>query len=527
MSADIYKVGTIDAATVDRAAAALSSDDALALARRIVGGEFSAVALLEACLSRIAAQDPRLGAVCLLAPDVGRAAARAVDAEVATAAGSVDRQQALLARRPFAGVPLLLKDLATAALGLPSGFGSVLYRRHTGGPVDWPVDAELVARYRAAGFVPFGRTTTPELGISASTEARAYGRPTRNPWRAAFSAGGSSGGAGAAAAARMVPLAHATDGAGSIRIPASCCGLVGFKPSRALMPTGPLYGEGWGGMATEHVLTHSVRDCAVALAVSAGADRGAGYPAPMFDAPAVRQIGSGDGPAGAPRLRIGLIETTFEGVAVDPRVRTAVRAVADTLAAAGHSVAPVSPGVGTVDVVETVIRTMAVWTAAGIDAFCATHGLDPARLPEDVLEPGTRGAWRLGHATSGPAYVALLARGNQLSRAIAAATAGVDLPLMPTLAELPAAIGRFAMNNPDYLDYRLGPSGLIHYSPFTPLANLTGRPAISLPLGEADGLPIGIQLVGEIGADATLLRLAAELEICLPWRERRPPEEVS
>lgn len=208
-------------AAVDRAAQALLIHDAQGIAARVVSGGLQAEALLEASLQRIEALDAEVGAVCSLNPDLGREAARAVDQEVRSLAHGPDAQQAMLARRPFAGVPFLLKDLGLAAIGLPSRMGSRLYGELAGGPVRWPADAELVKRYRSAGLVPFGRTTTPELGISASTEARAYGRPTRNPWNRERSAGGSSGGAGAAVAARMVAIAHASDGPGSIRIPAN------------------------------------------------------------------------------------------------------------------------------------------------------------------------------------------------------------------------------------------------------------------------------------------------------------------
>jgi amidase len=509
-------------AEIDRAAQALLTDDAAAIGARVVSGELRAAALLEASLLRIGALDPRLGAVCWLAPQAGREAARAIDEEVAAVAGRPQAQQELLARRPFAGVPFLLKDLGLAAVGIPSQMGSRLFGAVAGTPVHWRIDAELVTRYRAAGLVIFGRTTTPELGISATTEARFYGRPTRNPWDPGRSAGGSSGGAGAAVAARLVPIAHASDGAGSIRIPASCCGLVGLKPSRALMPNGPLNGEAWGGFATEHVLTQSVRDCALALAVSAGADAGAAYAAPPVDAVALRRLAS-EPAVGQSRWRVGIIDSFFEGDPIDPRIAAAVGEVAKLLQdRGGHHVEAARIPVATTDIVETVIRTMACWTGSGIEAFCRARQLDLATLSEDALEPATWGALRLGQRTSAADYVGLMVRTNSIARAVAAAVARFAILLMPVLAEPPALLGRFAMDNPDYLDYRLGSRGLIRYSPFTPLANLTGQPALSLPLATVDGLPVGLQLIGRIGADAGLLALAADLEQWLPWRDRRP-----
>ena len=509
---------------MDLASHALLHDDAHGIASRVVAGELRAEALLDAALQRIESLDPQLGAVCWLAPDLGREAARAIDLEVGSIAGGGEVQQALLLRRPFIGVPFLLKDLGVAAIGLPSQMGSRLFGALTGGPVQWPIDAELVKRYRAAGLVIFGRSTSPELGISASTEARAYGRPTRNPWSLQRSAGGSSGGAASAVAARLVPLAHASDGAGSIRIPASCCGLVGLKPSRALMPTGPVNGEVWSGLATEHVLTNSVRDCALALAATAGGDVGAFYPAPAVSVAALRAVATAatlpDKAVSA--LRIGYIDTRFEGTPIDSRIAAAVQQVAQVLQEAGHQVERARIPVSTADIVETVVRIMTCWTAAGIQAFCRAKGLDLATLAEDALEPSTWGALRAGQRTSSADYIALQGRANQIARAVGSAIERYDVVITPVLAEPPAVIGRFAMNNADYLDYRLGAEGLIHYSPFTPLANLTGQPAVSLPLAMVDGLPTGIQLIGRVGGDAELLALCAALEQLMPWRERRP-----
>jgi amidase len=297
------------------------------------------------------------------------------------------------------------------------------------------------------------------------------------------------------------------------------------------MPNGPLNGEGWGGFAAEHVLTQSVRDCALALAISAGADVGAAYPAPPVSASRLAEIAAaGPAPAAAAGrpsasqpLRIGFIDTLFEGGAIDARIADAVRQVVAVLQArGGHRVEQARVPVATAEIVETVIRTMTCWTAAGIDAFCRAAGLDPARLPEDALEPSTWGALRAGRQASASDYIALLAKANRIARAVGSALDRFDVVVLPVLAEPPAAIGRFAMNNPDYLDYRLGEHGLIHYSPFAPLANLTGQPAVSLPLAVADGLPVGIQLVGRMGADAELLALCRDLEQWLPWQARRP-----
>ena len=233
--------------------------DALALADLILRGELSAREALESAIERGERVDGQLNALCNPAHDAARAQADALDTRLREARRSSARLAALRRSSPFFGVPMPLKDLGTAAIGLPSTMGSRLF-----GAIAWDVDSALVARYREAGFVLYARTTSPEMGISPSTEAVAYGGPTRNPWNPAHSSGGSSGGAAAVVAARVVPIAHASDGAGSIRIPAACCGLVGLKPTRGLIPSGPLSGEGWGGLATEHVVSLSVRDSAMA-----------------------------------------------------------------------------------------------------------------------------------------------------------------------------------------------------------------------------------------------------------------------
>lgn len=495
--------------------------DAVAVAALIADGELGALEALECAIARAQRLDPLLNALCNPAPDVARQAARAIDDALVAARRSPATLARLRRERPFLGVPTLLKDLSTAAIGVPSTMGSRLFGR-----IDWQLDSELVRRYRRAGFVIFGRTTSPEMGISPSTEAIAYGGPTRNPWNTGHSAGGSSGGAAAAVAARIVPIAHASDGAGSIRIPAACCGLVGLKPTRGLIPTGPLAGEGWGGLATDHVVSLSVRDCATALDASAGADVGAPYAAPTFAGSLAGVEAAGAG-AAMPALRVALLATTLDGDAVHPDVADAVRDAAGLLATLGHHVEVGAPRAGTEEIVRPMMNVIACGTAMAIDVELRRRGrgLEPAEI-----EPTTRGAWQYGRSLSGPQYLESLGAMHRLTRRIAAffegaeGGTGFDVLLMPVLAEPPAPLGRWAMSNPDFLDYRLGPQGLIRYSPFTPLANMTGQPAISLPLSmSADGLPIGVQLIGRFGADALLLRLAAQLEQARPWAARIAP----
>jgi amidase len=480
--------------------------DALALARAIVQGELSAQAALEQTLARVAQLNPALNAISLLRPDAARAVAAGLDAELATCSTDAQRQ-ALLHQRPFFGVPLLLKDVgaATASTALPSRMGSRLFGADGQA---WPVDGTLTRRYLAAGFVPFGRSTSPEMGISASTEAVAYGGPTRNPYNTEHSAGGSSGGAAAATASGMVSMAHANDGAGSIRIPASACGLVGLKPSRGLLPMGPLAGEGWAGLAIDHVVTRSVRDCAAALDATAGIDAGAPYAAPAY-LPALPALHEPP-----PRLRIGLCNSFFEGDPVHPDVAAVVDAFARQLEQLGHHVEPVQLGFATVDVVRPVMEVVATGTAMVLDGIGRQRGRD---IAPDELEPVTWSALQFGRTLKASDYLAAVHRLHMLGRRMGTFHERWDVLLTPTLAEPPARLGRFAMHSPDFIEYRLGPQGLWRYSPFTPLANATGAPSISLPAGRtAQGLPVGAMLSAALGADALLLRLAAQWEAACP-----------
>ncbi|HEX6019309.1 MAG TPA: amidase [Burkholderiaceae bacterium] len=487
--------------------------DAHALATAIVRGECSAVQALQRTLTDIDEINLRLNAVCLLRPDIAHARAQALDAELARCHD--DARDALLRARPFFGVPLLLKDLgpAVALRDLPSRLGSRAL-----GPqgLQWSVDGTLAQRYAAAGFVAVGRTTSPEMGISASTEALAYGGPTRNPWQPEHSAGGSSGGAAAATASGMVTIAHANDGAGSIRIPASACGLIGLKPSRGLVPLGPLVGEGWGGLAIDHVLTRSVRDCALALDATAGPDPGAPYAAPPRPASFAALLATPP-----KRLRIALCNSFFEGDAVHHEVAVAVDAFARVLEGLDHEVEPARPPFTSLDVVRPVMQVVAAGTAMLLDGLGAQLG---RAVDEAALEPVVQGAWRVGREVSGIDYLRSIDALHRIGRQMAAFHERFDLLLTPTLAEPPARLGRFAMRNPDFIDYRLGPEGLWRYTPFTPLANATGAPSISLPVALSPaGLPIGALLTAAFGADALLLQVAAQWDAAGPTPPRIAP----
>lgn len=467
--------------------------DALGLAELVRRGEVTPAELLDAALAQTERWNPRLNAICSLVPGVARASL------------------ATLPEGPFSGVPFLLKDITASAVGLPMSNGS---RFFAGTRSDH--DSELVARYRRAGLVILGRTTTSEMAICPSVEAAAYGGPTRNPWSPAHSAGGSSGGSGAAVAAGVLPMAHGSDGGGSIRIPASCNGVFGFKPTRARMPLGPDAGDGWGGLLVEHVLTRSVRDSAAALDATHGADPGAPYVAPPLPGPMLHAIESPPD-----KLRIAFLKTHFDGRPVHPEVAASVETTARLCASLGHEVSEDAPHLDFIAMMQAAVRVMACATAAAVHSHARLLGREPNT---DELEPSTWGAVRLAAEISGTDALLALASLNTYSRICGRFFERYDLLLTPVVSEPPPPLGRCVMSNPDFLDFRLGPQGMVHYVAFTPLANVTGQPAMSVPLARSKhGLPIGSHFLGRIGGEATLFKLAAQLEAAQPW-SRLPPQ---
>lgn len=464
--------------------------DASEMAERVSSGEVTPDDLLDEAVARVASLDPALGAVVLVQEEEARRAIRAG-----------------LPPGPLRGVPFLLKDLGAEAVGFPSHSGSRLWSHS-----EWPVDSEIVARLRRAGLVIFGRTTAPEGGIGPATEAVVYGRPTRNPWDLARTPGGSSGGAGAAVAAGIVPAAHGSDGGGSIRIPASNCGLFGFKASRARFPDGPYAGEGWGGMAIDGFLTRSVRDSATLMDACQGPDRGAPYHAPPLGAGYMAAISRPPR-----RLRVGACETTFTGATVHADCVEAVRKAVRLLEELGHHVEPRRPDADHEGMIRAWVDIVACGTAQSI------RGALAGRDPEGLVEPVSLGAMEHAATLSGEDYVAAIGRIHAYGRAMAAAFEGIDVLLSPVMAEPPALVGRFGHANPDYVDYRLGPEGVWSYSPFCTTFNASGQPAASLPLHwTAGGLPVGVQVAAAMGDDETLIALCREVEMALPWAHRHP-----
>ena len=473
----------------------LGASDATDLAQRVAKRDVSADELLDAALRAVEANNLALNAVVLVQEDAARSAIRAG-----------------LPQGPFRGVPFLLKDLGCEAVDFPSHNGSRLFAN-----TRYSRNSAIFERIRATGVVTFGRTTAPEGGIGPATESAVYGGPTRNPWNLDHTSGGSSGGAGAAVAAGIVAMAHGSDGGGSVRIPASSCGLFGFKPTRARLPDGPFAGEGWAGMAIDGFLTRSVRDTAVMLDACEGADLGAPYHAPPL------LQGHAQAISRPPRrLRVAVCDTTVTGEAIDPEVRDAVLQTAKVLESLGHHVSPARPSADVPMMMRAWTDIVAVGTALSIEK--ALHGHAPT---PDQIEGVGRGAMAHAATLSPTRYLDAVGEIHAFGRQMAAffepeTGAGYDILLTATLAEPPAKIGRFAHTTEDYLNYRIGPDGVFAYSPFCAIFNASGQPAASLPLGMSQtGLPIGIHLAAAFGQDETLISLCAEIEHATPWAHRR------
>jgi len=464
--------------------------DGVGLAALVAKKEVSPSELLEAAVARVEERNPRINAVVQRMYDEARAA--------------IERG---LPEGPFTGVPYLLKDLGALYAGTVTTLGSAFFR-----DMRADHDSEMVARLKRAGLVIFGKTSTSELGLATSCETRLFG-VTRNPWNTAHSAGGSSGGAAAAVASGMLPMAHASDGGGSIRIPASACGLVGLKPTRARTPSGPDVGEGWSGASVTHAVTRSVRDSAALLDATQGPDIGDPYWAPPPARPFLGEVGADPG-----TLRIAFTTRAWSAKPVDPDCVAAVEAAAKLLDALGHRVREDRPEWDEAGRQEAVRIIVAANTRASLAARAKAVGREPG---PDQVEPYTLGMAELDRKASGSDYARSIVTCHQMGRAVGRFFTGCDVLVTPTMCRPPHALGVIAPENTDsalYLDALLGTIA------FTQPFNTAGHPAISLPLGwSKSGLPIGVQFVGAFGEEATLLRLAAQIEQAAPWANRRPP----
>ena len=456
---------------------------ALELAARVRARDVSPVELVELYLERIDRLDPQLNAYVTVDAEGALAAARAAEAAPADA--------------PFHGLPIPIKDLNETA-GLRTTYSTKAYRDNV--PA---VDAAAVRRIREAGFVVLGKTNTPEFGTIAVTESELNG-DCRNPWDVSRTPGGSSGGAAAATAAGLCPLAHGTDGGGSIRVPASCCGLVGIKPSRGRVSPAP-YGSGSLGLGTSGPIARTVRDAAALLDVLAGYETGDIFVAPEPERPFLAEADLDPGP-----LRVAVTVEPPVQVPVDPACAAAARDAAELLADLGHDVREATPPWRSD---ESIVHFTRVWQVGP-----ATVGIDDLSL----LEPINRALAEDARATPSPEQVQSVMHLQQLVRRLVAFWDDVDVLVTPTLALPPVPIG-WTFEETDG-DPRLAFARQMLFTPFTPLVNVSGQPAMSLPLHrDDDGLPIGVQLIGRPFAEATLVRLAAQLEQARPWADRRPP----
>ena len=466
-----------------------ATDQAALVAKR----EVTPSELLEAAIERIERSNPALNAVVIEWFDHARSVAADPD----------------LPKGPFHGVPFLLKDLHTSFTGQTLSNGNVALKEAA--KVD-TADTTLVARFKAAGLVIAGRTNSPEMGSLPTTQPLAWGA-TRNPWALDRTPGGSSGGAAAAVAAGMVPFANASDGGGSIRIPASCCGLVGLKPSQGRITVGPVRAE--AGLGVELCVSRTVRDTAALLDAVRGPGIGDSVIAPPPQRPYAEEVGPDPG-----RLRIGLLDVHPRGDFLHGDCVAAVRAAASMLEVLGHAVEPAWPAcLADTSLVEKFMALWATQMAMAARGFGETLGRE---VTADDIEPVNWVLVQQAQRLTAVDYAAAQAAGWAFRRALQQWWAdGWDLLLTPTLAEPPLPLTEFD-NNPERPTAPMRRAG--QFAAFTPPFNMSGQPAISLPLyRNAEGLPIGIQLAAAYGREDVLIRLAAQLESAHPWSSDHPP----
>ncbi|HLG16412.1 MAG TPA: amidase [Blastocatellia bacterium] len=464
--------------------------DATAQADLVRRKEVKPIELVDAAIERIERVNPTLNAVITPMYEQARTEAKGP-----------------LPEGPFTGVPYLLKDLLAAYAGVRMTSSSAFLRDFVPDH-----DSTLVSRLKRAGLVIAGKTNTPEFGILPTTEPALHG-PTRNPWDTARATGGSSGGSAAAVASGMVPMAHANDGGGSIRIPASCCGLFGLKPTRARNPLGPDFGDMFSGLVAEHAVTRSVRDSAALLDATSGPDLGDPYAAPPPARPFLREVGAEPG-----RLRIAFTSKAATGVPVHADCVTAVEDAAKLCADLGHDVVEAAPPGGGEMLIQMFMTLWAAGCTWTLDGFAHVTG---RKVTSGDVEPLTWALYEVGQRRTASEYLLALQWLQGMSRQIARFFGDYDVWLTPTLGEPPVPLGSFDSPKEDPMR---GMFRATQFVPFTPVANATGQPAMSVPLyWNAEGLPVGAHFVGRFGDEATLFRLAAQLEAARPWAQRRPP----
>ncbi len=484
--------------------------DGLALAELVRNGETNARELAETAIHLAEKHNPKINAI--INPLYDMAMSRADE----TAAG------------PFAGVPFLVKDLLSTIEGIPTSGGNRLLKN-----IPALADSELVRRWKQAGINIIGKTNTPEFGLTPFTEPETYG-PTRNPWDLTRTSGGSSGGSAAAVAARIVPMAGGGDGGGSIRIPASACGLFGMKPTRGRTPAGPSAAEHWQGFAIEHVLTRSVRDSAAMLDATHGADVGAPYHAPPFAGSWLEAVSRRPG-----KLKIAVSAKPMLGTEVDPEVLSGFNATVKLLQDMGHEVVEAAPTIERERFAMAFMMLIAAEIRADIEETAARAGAKVRMADYDIPSFGLA---LLGHTFSATELSASLRYLKSAARAVMAFYDDFDVAMTPVLASPPVEIGALLPKpaekamirilgrfNAGWVIKALGlleplAAQTFSFVPWTPVFNVTGQPAMSVPLHwTPDGLPIGMQFIGKFGDEETLYSLAGALEDAKPWADKIPP----
>ena len=462
--------------------------DATAQADLVARGEVTPGELVEAAIARAEAINPAINGIVIPMYDEARAVAEDPPAG------------------RFRGVPFVLKDLAAEYEGTPFHEGSRFLEGYVSAE-----DQELTRRYKAAGLVTIGKGNTSEFGLLPTAEPELYG-PARNPWNTDHMTGGSSGGSAAAVAAGIVPVAHANDGGGSIRIPAACCGLFGLKPTRARNSLAPHYGDIGNGLVHEHVVSRSVRDSAAVLDATAGRVPGDPYAPTPPDRPFADEVGADPG-----RLRIALMTGSMNGCDVHSDCVAAAENAAKLCESLGHDVEIAAPDV---DWEPTASLFSALWS--GQFAWIVRDwGRRVGREPEEkYFEPWTWRMWEVGRDTSAADYLLSVQDGQAIARVIARFFESWDILLTPTVAAPPLPIGSFIWTHERRREAR---AAVAQFSSHTPIFNITGQPAANIPLHWNDaGLPVGTQFAARYGEEATLFRLASQLEAAQPWADRRP-----
>lgn len=468
--------------------------DALGLAELVAKRDLKADELLEEAIARAEKTDPTIHALSQKHYDLAHNTVRADFPDAARNA-------------PFRGVPFLLKDLSVLLKGTETSHGSALFMDAVADH-----DTTLVQRFKAAGFAIFGKTNTPEFGLTATTEPRLFG-PTRNPWNTEYSPGGSSGGAAAAVSAGIVPLAHASDGGGSIRGPASACGLFGMKPTRGRVTLGPDRGEGWGGLSTQGCVSRTVRDSAALLDAICAPDAGDPYWAPPKERPYLEEVSRAPG-----RLRIAFTHRSPIGLPVDPECVRAVENATRLCASLGHAVEEKAPALEN----EALARSILAFINPTVAIACEDRAKALGRpLRREDVEAGTWRACEAAKSLTASDYMRAQILIHRAGRQMAEFRKTYDVLIEPTYGTPPIKLGHLDTDSEDVETYV---HRILMLSPFTARCNQTGEPAMSLPLHwTAGGLPVGVMFSGRFGEEGLLFRLAGQIETAAPWAGRRAP----